>query len=133
MSLADSLAIVVLMSTERHHSFDRAAARWAARLALERRLSLEDLRFALAAVTALPHHPELAKAPPRRHLRPPRCAERHRFARDTRAIAAIVGPGTLSPRGRRDASRLHPVDPGTRQAAADSRRAPCAGAANVGR
>jgi hypothetical protein len=61
LSLADSLAIVVLMSTERHHSFDRAAARWAARLALERRLSLEDLRFALAAVTALPHHPELAR------------------------------------------------------------------------
>jgi hypothetical protein len=50
LSLADSLAIVVLMGAEGHRSFDRAAARWVARLGLERRLGLEDLRFALAAV-----------------------------------------------------------------------------------
>lgn len=61
LSLADALAIVVLMSAEQHPAFDRAAARWVARLVLERRLGLEDVRFALAAITALPHHPELAK------------------------------------------------------------------------
>ncbi len=49
------------MSAEQHPAFDRAASRWVARLVLERRLRLEDVRFALAAVTALPHHPELAK------------------------------------------------------------------------
>ena len=61
LGLAESLAIVVLMGVERHPAFGRAAARWVARLVLERQLDLEAVRFAVAAVGALPHHPEAAK------------------------------------------------------------------------
>jgi len=46
------------MAARRHPAFDRAGARWVARLGLERGLNLEELRFALAAVTELPRHPE---------------------------------------------------------------------------
>ena len=61
LGLADALAIVVLMGMERHPAFSRSAARWVARLVLERGLNLEAVRFAVAAVAALPHHPEAAK------------------------------------------------------------------------
>lgn len=62
LNLGDALAIVLLMAAQNYRAFDRAGAKWVARLALEHGLSLEELRVALAAVTALPHHPEHARA-----------------------------------------------------------------------
>ena len=61
LNLCDALAIVLLMAQKGHPSFDRAGARWVSRLGLERRVGLEELRFAHEAVTALPHHPEHAR------------------------------------------------------------------------
>lgn len=61
LNLSDALAIVLLMAAGRDRAFDRAAAKWIARLALERSLGLEDLRFALAALSAVPGYPEHAK------------------------------------------------------------------------
>lgn len=61
LNLSDALALVVLMAAKGHPAFDRAAARWLARLTLERGLSVEELRFALAAVAALAHHCEDAR------------------------------------------------------------------------
>ena len=62
LSLGDALAIVLLMAEQAHPSFDRAATRWVARLGLEHRLGLEELRVAMDAVTALPHHPGHARS-----------------------------------------------------------------------
>jgi hypothetical protein len=62
LNLGDALAIVLLMAEQAHPSFDRAGARWIARLGLEHRLSLEELGVALDAVTALPHHPGHARS-----------------------------------------------------------------------
>ena len=39
----------------------RDGAKWVARLGVEHQLGLEDLRYALEAVTALPHHPAHAR------------------------------------------------------------------------
>lgn len=61
LNLGDALAIVLLMAAARDHAFSRAAARWTARFALEHRIDLDDLRFALDALTALPRYPDHAK------------------------------------------------------------------------
>jgi hypothetical protein len=61
LNLGDALALVVLMAARRHATFDRAAARWVGRLVLEHRLTLDELRVAVAAVAELPHHPEDAR------------------------------------------------------------------------
>ena len=61
LNLSDALAIVLLMADEGHPSFSRAGAKWVARLGVEHQLGLEDLRYALEAVTALPHHPAHAR------------------------------------------------------------------------
>ena len=57
----DALALVVLMAAREHPAFDHAAAQWVGRLTVERGLSVEELHFALAAVAALPHHPDDAR------------------------------------------------------------------------
>ena len=62
LSLEDGLAVLVLMAREDRARFDRAAVRWLARVAAERRLGLADLQTALAACQALPWHPEHAEA-----------------------------------------------------------------------
>jgi len=61
LGLADALALVLLMADRHHPAFRLAAARWSARLVLEHRLDLEQARFAIEALTALPHHPAQAK------------------------------------------------------------------------
>ena len=62
INLVDALAIVLLMADQRDHRYDRAAAKWLARLAYERPgVCLEDLRFGLAALEALPYEPNAAK------------------------------------------------------------------------
>lgn len=46
--------IVLLMAAADDRAFTRAAAKWIARLGLEYRVNLQDLRFAVDALTALP-------------------------------------------------------------------------------
>ena len=62
VTLADALRICVLMSAQDDERFDRAAARWVARLTLERPgVGLEDLRRGLYALEALPYNPHGAR------------------------------------------------------------------------
>jgi hypothetical protein len=61
MSLADALALTILMVTERHRLGDRAVAKWLARFALKRpAVTRRDLQLAAAAFDALSTHPEHA-------------------------------------------------------------------------
>ena len=60
IALDDALAICEAM--QGHEQADRAAVRWLARLALERRtVRLEDLRAGLAAFEAFPYNPDGAR------------------------------------------------------------------------
>ncbi len=62
INLVDALAIVLLMAAKKDRGYDRAAAKWLARLALERpAVRLDDLQLALTALEALPHEPASAK------------------------------------------------------------------------
>jgi hypothetical protein len=58
VSLEDALRILVVMATKRDPRYERAAARWAARVAGERRLSLTDSRQVLGLVDVLPLAPD---------------------------------------------------------------------------
>ena len=62
LNLSDALAIVLLMAEQEHPSFDRAAAKWVARLGVERRTGLEELRVVLDAMRLLPYHPVHARS-----------------------------------------------------------------------
>ena len=62
LNLGDALAIVLLMAEQEHPSFDRAAAKWVARLGVERRVGLDELSVVLEAVRLLPYHPEHARS-----------------------------------------------------------------------
>jgi hypothetical protein len=58
VDLVDALAVCLLMSAQRDPRYDRAATRWLARFALERRdVTLADVRAAVAALNALPSDP----------------------------------------------------------------------------
>ncbi len=62
VDLVDALHVCLLMSVQRDARYDRAATRWLARFALERRgVTLADMRAALAALDALPHDPAAAR------------------------------------------------------------------------
>jgi hypothetical protein len=61
LDLANALAIVVLMAARQHGAFQRAGAKWVARLALEHELVLDELLCATVAVIELDTHPEDAK------------------------------------------------------------------------
>ena len=58
LDLADALRVLIVMGKVRDPRYERAAARWAARAASERRLSLADSRRVLALVEALPESPD---------------------------------------------------------------------------
>ena len=58
LNLDDGLRVLVLMAEQDRGRFDRAAVRWVARLGLERRLGIDDLRAALAACELLATHPD---------------------------------------------------------------------------
>lgn len=58
IDLADALRILVVMARKRDPRFERAAARWATRVAFERRLDLADSRRVLALVDVLPDAPD---------------------------------------------------------------------------
>jgi hypothetical protein len=51
--LADALALLLLARDVEPARYDRAAARWHARLCTERRLSIAEAQLALAALNAL--------------------------------------------------------------------------------
>lgn len=62
VNLADALSIVLVMANHGDRRYDRAAAKWLARLAYERpAVRLEDLRLGLTALEALPRNPAGAK------------------------------------------------------------------------
>ena len=54
VALEDALAILLALIDREPQTFPRAAARWGARLVLERRLALVDAQLTLAALAALP-------------------------------------------------------------------------------
>ena len=63
VNLVDALSIVLLMSEREDDAFERAATRWLARFVIERpAVGLEDLRFGLVALQALPANRDAALA-----------------------------------------------------------------------
>jgi hypothetical protein len=52
--LEDALAICLALLDREPETYPRAAAKWASRLAIERRLTLTDAQLALSALAALP-------------------------------------------------------------------------------
>ena len=58
ISIEDALRILVVMGAKRDPRYSRAAARWAARVAAERRFDLEQSRRVLALVDVLPEAPD---------------------------------------------------------------------------
>ena len=75
LELDDGLRVLVLMAAQDRGRFDRAATRWLGRLAIERRLGIEDLRAGLAACELLRYHPREGEAVLRELLgRPVRAA-----------------------------------------------------------
>jgi len=58
VSLEDALRIVVVLAQKSDPRYEAAAARWAARASIERRLSLAEARRVNALLDALPAAPE---------------------------------------------------------------------------
>jgi hypothetical protein len=54
VGLEDALAICLALLDREPETYPRAAAKWASRFAIERRLTLTDAQLALAALAALP-------------------------------------------------------------------------------
>lgn len=63
VNLVDALSIVLLMADREDDAFERAATRWLARFVIERPAAgLDDLRYGLVALQALPTNTAAAKA-----------------------------------------------------------------------
>jgi hypothetical protein len=58
IALDDALRILVVLAEKRDPRYQRAAARFAARVTTERRLDLADARYVLALAEALPRSPD---------------------------------------------------------------------------
>ena len=58
IGLDDALRILVVLAEKHDPRYDRAAARFAARLTSERQLDLADARYVLALAEALPRSPD---------------------------------------------------------------------------
>ena len=58
IGLEDALRILVVLAERRDERFERAAARFAARVTTERRLTLAEARYVLALAEALPRSPD---------------------------------------------------------------------------
>ena len=54
IDLENALAILLALLDREPQSFERAGARWGARMTIEHRLTLVDARLALASIAALP-------------------------------------------------------------------------------
>jgi hypothetical protein len=76
LDLDDGLRVLVLMAEQDGPRYDRACVRWLARLALDRRLDVDDLRAGLAACELLRRHPAQGEAVLRDLLRRPVVAGR---------------------------------------------------------
>ena len=74
--LEDALSVVLLIARREPERLERAAVRWLARLALDRRLDVEDLRAGLAACELLRRHPAQGEAVLSELLRRPAAARR---------------------------------------------------------
>jgi hypothetical protein len=57
VGLDDALRVLVVFAERRDARYERAAARFAARVMLERRLGLAEARYVLALAEARPAHP----------------------------------------------------------------------------
>lgn len=68
MGLDDAFRVLLVFAERRDTRYERAAARFAARVMLERKLGLGDARCVLAAIEALPRSPETVAL-----LLPPYC------------------------------------------------------------
>jgi len=69
VGLDDALSILVLLAKTGDPRYERAAARWAARVASEKRLGLAESRRVLALVDVLPEAPAAVKAQLLRYVR----------------------------------------------------------------
>jgi hypothetical protein len=69
IALDDALRILLVMAAKHDERYDRAAARFAARVTLERRLGLEESRRVLTLAETLPAAPEAVGELLRRALR----------------------------------------------------------------
>lgn len=58
VSLGDALKILVVLAEKRHPRFDKAAARFAARVTIERKLSPSEAHAVLALAQTMPEAPE---------------------------------------------------------------------------
>lgn len=58
VGLDDALRILVVLAERQDDRFERAAARFAARVTTERRLSLAEARYVLALAESLPRSPD---------------------------------------------------------------------------
>jgi hypothetical protein len=58
IALDDALRILVVLAERRDQRYDRAAARFAARVTTERRLGMAEARYVLALAEALPRSPD---------------------------------------------------------------------------
>lgn len=89
--LEDALAICLALLDLEPETYPRAAAKWASRFAIERRLTLTDAQLTLAALAALPSESARAGAEALIEL-----AERYRLRRVDDLLAAWAerrGPG----------------------------------------
>ena len=58
VSVEDALRILVVMAAKHDRRFERAGAKWTARVAAERRLDLDQTRRILSLVEVLPSAPD---------------------------------------------------------------------------
>jgi len=58
IGLEDALRVLVVLAEKRDARFERAAAKFAARVTTERRLDLAESRYVLALAEALPRAPD---------------------------------------------------------------------------
>ena len=92
VGLEDALAICLVLLDREPETYPRAAARWASRFAIERRLTLTDAQLALSALAALPGESARAGAEALIEL-----ADRYRLQRVDELLSAWVerrAPGT---------------------------------------
>lgn len=90
--LEDALAICLALLDREPQTYPRAAAKWASRFAIERRLTLTDAQLTLAALAALPGESARAGVEALIEL-----ADRYRLERVDDLLVSWVehrGPGT---------------------------------------
>jgi hypothetical protein len=90
--LEDALAICLALLDREPETFPRAAAKWASRFTIERRLTLTDAQLALSALAALPSDSARAGAEALIEL-----ADRYRLQRVDELLTAWVERRAVGP------------------------------------